>query len=461
MASLLDMFGTGGTQTLGLLGGDIEAARNDAQAQALYALAGSLLSGGPTGLSIARGLQQGQQAYRQAMRGSLDEQLQSTQVQDLLRRRKLEEEALKRQQMIDTAVARAYQPASATTEYQRMTPQQLERAAEPGFEVPQTTTVTPASLDFQSLAPALMASAEGRKTLSDLLSSQKAMRPETFTLAEGAVQFERDPFTGQTRQVATGAQKREPIQFQDLGNVVIGIQGGKEVLRLPKGRAPEGPVALQTVETDQGIQTFNPRTGQLTPVLRDGKPVMGKATGQLNEGQSNAVTYGIRMQQADQILRPLENAGLKDTGKIRAGVSGTLGAIPLIGDALSRGSDNIFNTLPSILGGLSEDQQAVIQARINFITAVLRKESGASISPTEFATAEKNYFPAPGDSEKIVQQKQAAREAAIRGMKISAGPGAKFIDQGMPTAPVPPSPANTGDLASQAAAELARRRRGQ
>lgn len=211
MASLLDMFGTGGTQTLGLLGGDIEAARNDAQAQALYALAGSLLSGGPTGLSIARGLQQGQQAYRQAMRGSLDEQLQSTQVQDLLRRRKLEEEALKRQQMIDTAVARAYQPASATTEYQRMTPQQLERAAEPGFEVPQTTTVTPARLDFRALAPALMASREGRATLADLVAAQKAMRPETFTLAEGAVQFERDPLTGQTRQVATGAQKQEQV----------------------------------------------------------------------------------------------------------------------------------------------------------------------------------------------------------------------------------------------------------
>lgn len=202
MASLLDMFGTGGTQTLGLLGGDIEAARNDAQAQALYALAGSLLSGGPTGLSIARGLQQGQQAYRQAMRGSLEEQLQSTQVQEMLRRRKLEEEALARQQMIDTAVARAYQPATATTEYQRMTPQQLERSAEPGFEVPQTTTVTPARLDFQSIAPALMASAEGRKTLADLVAAQKAMRPEIVKFGENEQVFEVNPITGARTQIA-------------------------------------------------------------------------------------------------------------------------------------------------------------------------------------------------------------------------------------------------------------------
>jgi hypothetical protein len=135
------------------------------------------------------------------------------------------------------------------------------------------------------------------------------------------------------------------------------------------------------------------------------------------------------MAQADAILKPLENAGLKDTGMIRAGVSGTLGATPFIGEALARGSDNIFNTLPTVLGGLNEKQQQTVQARVNFITAVLRKESGASISPTEFATAEKNYFPAPGDSEKIVKQKQQAREMAIKAMKIQAGPGAKYFPE--------------------------------
>ena len=155
---------------------------------------------------------------------------------------------------------------------------------------------------------------------------------------------------------------------------------------------------------------------------------MGKGAGNLTEGQGSSVAYGMRMAQANSILKPLENAGLKDTGKIRTGVSGTLGATPFIGDALARGSDNIFNSLPSILGGLNEDQQKTIQARVNFITAVLRKESGASISPTEFATAEKNYFPAPGDPAAVVKQKQDAREMSINAMKIQAGKGAKFID---------------------------------
>lgn len=167
MASLLDMFGTGGTQTLGLLGGDIESARNDAQAQALYALAGSLLSGGPTGLSIARGLQQGQQAYRQAMRGSLEEQLQGVQVSDLLRKRKLEEEALKRQQMIDAAVARAYRPGVAAQPAQEIYGEDIMGQQVGEGVIPAVAAQAP-SLDLQSITPALMASREGRATLADL-----------------------------------------------------------------------------------------------------------------------------------------------------------------------------------------------------------------------------------------------------------------------------------------------------
>lgn len=179
MASLLDMFGTGGTQTLGLLGGDIESARNDAQAQALYALAGSLLSGGPTGLSIARGLQQGQQAYKQAMRGALEEQLQGVQVSDLLRKRKQEEEALARQQMIDRAVARAYQPGAAA--------QPAQMVEEEGRYLGETPAVAAQAprLDIQGIAPALMASREGRATLADLMKAQEVMQPKLQTLKPG------------------------------------------------------------------------------------------------------------------------------------------------------------------------------------------------------------------------------------------------------------------------------------
>jgi hypothetical protein len=162
--------------------------------------------------------------------------------------------------------------------------------------------------------------------------------------------------------------------------------------------------------------------------------VEGLGNKPLNESQGNATTYGIRMAEADKVLKGLEDQGLRDTGKIRAGVGGIVGAVPLIGESLRGGTDNIFNALPSIMGGLSSEQQQALQARVNFVTAVLRKESGASISPAEFATAEKNYFPAPGDTDAVVKQKQAARQQSLRGMKIQAGPGASQIGGGTGTA---------------------------
>ena len=99
MAGLLDIFGTGGADTMGLLGmspADIQRNRDDAQAQALYALAGRLFQGGNTGQSIAEGLQLGQRAYKGGMSEAMQSQLQNFQLQDMLRKR--EEDKAKREQ---------------------------------------------------------------------------------------------------------------------------------------------------------------------------------------------------------------------------------------------------------------------------------------------------------------------------------------------------------------------------
>jgi hypothetical protein len=89
----------------------IQRNRDDAQAQALYALAGRLFQGGNTGASIAQGLQQGQQAYKGAMQGNVQDLLQNVQLQDMLRKRQQEQQALAEQQRIQGIVQKAYQPA--------------------------------------------------------------------------------------------------------------------------------------------------------------------------------------------------------------------------------------------------------------------------------------------------------------------------------------------------------------
>ena len=199
MAGLLDIFGTGGADTMGLLGmsaGDIARNREDAQAQALYALAGRLFQGGNTGQSIVEGLQQGQKAYKGGMQDTLQSQLQNVQLADMIRKRKLEQQALAEQQRIQGVIQ------GAVTKPQEMYGEDMmgQRVGE---------GMTAGGFDLARAAPQLMGSAEGRKTLAELVAANKAMRPDTFSLAEGATQFERDPFTGQTKTIATGLPKKE------------------------------------------------------------------------------------------------------------------------------------------------------------------------------------------------------------------------------------------------------------
>lgn len=413
MALLDSLFGQTPSYYGGLLGEDeLSRLRQQAQEQGTLNTAMALLQAGapsrtPGGgaLAIAQGLQQGQQAYRQALSQGLQEKMAGLQVQDLMRKRQ-EEEAVRR------FLPQIMQPGQVEQNWQ--SPEQIGQFFQTGA---MPTQRGPSTINRDALQQLALASPEQFAKISTGL---KALQPE-FKEAGGML-YEIPTYGGEVRKVAG----QEKLTYQDLGNVVIALDSsGKEVGRLAKGLAPQGPTSLQALETENGFVTFNPRTGAVNPLTSGGQQLTGK--GGLTEGQGNAVAYGMRMQQAHDILKPLETAGLKDTGKIRSLVSGTVGATPLIGDALSRGTDNIFNVLPTVLGGLSEDQQKAVQGRVNFITAVLRKESGASIAPTEFATAEKNYFPAPGDSEAIVKQKQQARETAIQAMKLQAGKGAKYI----------------------------------
>jgi hypothetical protein len=158
-----------------------------------------------------------------------------------------------------------------------------------------------------------------------------------------------------------------------------------------------------------------------------GKPLMGKGTA-LTESQGNATAFGMRMLDSQQTLSDLEKAGVVSGGRIKGAVEGTLKSlVPFQGEQLAEGAGAIMNVLPGFAGGPNEQQQLYQQAKTNFITAVLRKESGAAIGLNEFQTEDKKYFPQAGDSDEVVKRKRKARDLAIEAMKIQAGPGSKSI----------------------------------
>jgi len=202
MAGLLDIFGTGGADTMGLLGmsqADIARNRDDAQAQALYALAGRLFAGGNTGQSIAEGLQAGQKAYRGGMQDTLQSQLQNVQLADMVRKRQLEQQALAEQQRIQGVIQGAVTKPQLVYGEDIMGQRQGEGMTAGGF-------------DLARIAPQLMGSAEGRKTLTDLMAATKAMGGETLKLGKNEQLVRINPIT-QKPEVVAGGQK--PAQIAD------------------------------------------------------------------------------------------------------------------------------------------------------------------------------------------------------------------------------------------------------
>lgn len=222
--------------------------------------------------------------------------------------------------------------------------------------------------------------------------------------------------------------------------------GGKEfVPSLLTSVIPKTPEKISEFNfaKEQGFKgSYNDFVNQMTPYqsaqlgiekqklgMEQQKLAQELAGGKLTESQGNATAFGMRAKESNALLGQLEQGGTKNTGVLRSAIAGTVGATPFVGEKLEQGVSSAMNALPGFLGGPNAAQQATDQARRNFVTAVLRKESGAAISPSEFANEAQKYFPQPGDTDSVIRQKQHARETAIKALEIQAGPGANIIRQ--------------------------------
>jgi len=406
MAGLLDIFGTSGADTMGLLGmspEDVQKNRDDAQAQALYALAGRLFQGGRGGASIVEGLQQGQQAYRTAMQGSLQQQLQNAQVQDMLRKRQQEQLALAEQRRIQNVLGQGVTP-----EVQARPSQEI---MEDGRFIGDSAAVQarPAGFDIGRIAPQLMATPEGRKALTDLISTQKAMGGEIFKLGEGEKQYQRNPLTGEVTEVATGAPRRRDTVT--VGNTVLD-KNTMEVLYT----APDAPSG--SIKEFQDFMKL-PKNEQAAYIqLQDQK----RPTTNINmpsEGERKAATLASRLNfsvgQMNQAIGADPKAAMPNTAaEIARFVSRT-------------------DFLPNKLN--SEQRQIVEAAQEDVLDAALTLGTGAAYSREQLAGYKKSYFPQIGDSDATVKTKQERLNNLLRSAEVASGRAANQI-----TAPIPKVP---------------------
>lgn len=234
------------------------------------------------------------------------------------------------------------------------------------------------------------------------------------------------------------------------GNLGV-AQGNLAETRAEHGRVAErAKAALDagrwTNDLDRGLQV-NSATGETRPITQGGAP-LGNKDKPLTEGQGKASAFGMRAREAANILDSVGQDGKVQPGMIKRMYE----SVPIVGEGLG----TMTNWTQS------EAQQKVEQAQRDFINAVLRLESGATIQEAEFNNAKKQYFPQPGDSPGLIAQKKKNRETEIAGLGVMAGPGAKNI----PAAPAPrplmadqvPGPSAAAPSQADIDAELRRRK---
>ena len=145
--------------------------------------------------------------------------------------------------------------------------------------------------------------------------------------------------------------------------------------------------------------------------LKAGERVIGQQDPKFNNDEKLAGAFTNRMIEATQTFENVTSGGY-DPANIQDYAAGKL---PLSLRATA----------------MSDAGQQYLAAKMNFITAVLRKESGAAISATEFETEDMKYFPQPGESATTIEQKRLARKTAIDAMKAQSGGAFDYLQKKM------------------------------
>lgn len=216
--------------------------------------------------------------------------------------------------------------------------------------------------------------------------------------------------------------------YDSAANRAVTMRGQNMV----DARAKESAAAAQFIPVD-GVGLFyaDKRTGTARPATdQSGAPIVPNKP--LTEGQAKANLFGTRMGEADKILNDLAAHGVK-APSLPQQVTGGQGLSGMAATALA-----------------TPQQQQVDQAQRDFINAVLRRESGAAIAPSEFENARRQYFVQPGDSQQVIAQKARNRQTAIAGMMAEVPESKRGVGGAAPSIPGLPS-------ADAIAAELARR----
>lgn len=172
-------------------------------------------------------------------------------------------------------------------------------------------------------------------------------------------------------------------------------------------------------------------TSTTTQVTKEAKPLLtgtgASAAGVtsegklMNESQARAQSFMDSAARAEKNLSSLKEP--EDSKVAWLARQQSLKSVPLVGGAAQYISELVGESESAgpIGNKFTPEEQQYFASQREWIASLLRKESGAAVTPQEFKEASATYFPQPGDSAETKAAKAKMRKDKVKEMKVSTG----------------------------------------
>lgn len=244
------------------------------------------------------------------------------------------------------------------------------------------------------------------KELKDSASAEDPTSEKNTKWRDSARQFLPEKLKGMITDTMTESQFKN--SFSGLAEKMLSHENSLTEKRLDAqlkaqaraGAVPKGMVAVKDPET--GEIRYEPKAGTY------------------KQNQYKAGGFAVKAEDSEKTIEELESPDRKDKdgnkidaydyGGFGAGIQESQGEVPLLGWKVG---------VPDRMK--SEDFKRYNTAVDNFVSAVLRPESGASIAPHEREAERRKYFPVAGDTPQVKAEKAQKRAAAMAALRAEAG----------------------------------------
>lgn len=376
------------------------------QQQSMLTLGAKLLqASGPSpqrvniGQAVGGALLAGQEAYSQAGQNAITQLLTKQKIDEYKRQRDIQNKIQTYLQGGDSQQKPSVDPSTVAL---GATPQ-MSTPAMPAAPVAPADRAKALAQRYRDIAmqigPLDEAKANTYLTMADKLSPQVKPQGQPFEVKDPTDPKKNILVQGYSDGSIAPVSGYQPAGMSEADRLRFGL----DLKRFGLSEAEFNRGNYEIKETSSGFAYVPKVPGMpVIPITAGGEPVKGQGA-KPTEGQSSAVGFAKRMDSSEDIL-----VGLESQGVYPGYASNLAGAVPLVGGQLQRWAQ-------------SPQEQQYFQAAQDWISAKLRKESGAAIGVEEMEKDYRTFFPMPGDTAEVIAQKQAARKIVSEGMRTAGG----------------------------------------